>query len=286
MSDNLAIAPRPGLASQAVAVLLRGIQHSRWRVGERLPAEPALAADLGISRPTLREAIRQLVAAGLLEARHGVGTFVARVPAPHIDRGIEELYSSHDVIKESGYKASTSRCSATLKQASEDIAKELGLKPRSEVCEVWRLRLADREPVIICQDYFDARTLTEMGLSCDVAAREILDLGSIYRWFSERVGKTVDQALARIEPIAAGEDESRVLRVPIGAPLLRLRQTHFGTDGIPMLYAINTHRSDMVRFHVVRRRTVSREDIASGRLVRTKGGEAGRSSSAPRVSGP
>src|SRR5436190_18523948 len=54
MSDNLAIAPQPGLASQAVAVLLRGIQHSRWRVGERLPAEPALAADLGISRPTLR----------------------------------------------------------------------------------------------------------------------------------------------------------------------------------------------------------------------------------------
>jgi len=282
MSDNWSIAPRPGLASQAVAVLLAGIQHKRWRVGERLPAEPVLAADMGISRPTLREAIRQLVATGLLEARHGVGTFVRRVPAPHIERGIEELYSSYDVIKESGYKASTSHCSATLQRASAEVAQELGLKPGSPVCEVWRMRLANGEPVIICQDYFDARILTTLGVDSDVAAREILSLGSIYRWFSERVGKTVDQALAKIEPIVAGKEESQVLRVPAGTPLLRLRQTHFGTDGNALLYAINTHRSDMVRFHVVRRRTVLSDEQASIRLARTKGGDAGKSS-APRV---
>lgn len=258
MSYNLPVViSGPPLASQAVAILLSAIQHGRWRVGERLPGEPKLAADLGISRPTLREAIRQLVANGLLAPRHGVGTFVARVPVTHIDRGIEELYSSQDVIEESGYKPSTGRCSVALKRASTEVAAELGLKPGAEVCHVWRLRLADGAPVIVCADYFDSRMLSGLGISPKGVEREVTGMGSIYRWFDERVGKPVDQALARIEPMVAGPEESALLEVNRGTPLLRLRQSHYGTDGAPLLYSINIHRSEVVRFHVLRKRNRS-----------------------------
>jgi GntR family transcriptional regulator len=258
MSDDIPeVLSRPPLASQAVAILLTGIQDGRWRVGDRLPGEPTLAAGLGISRPTLREAIRQLVATGLLEPRHGVGTFVARVPVPHIERGIEELYSSRNVIEEAGYKASTGRCSVTVQHASAEVATELGLEVGVNVCEVWRLRLADRAPVIVCDDFFDARILSDLGLSGEAVESEVSGLGSIYRWFEDRVGRPVDQALTRIEPVVASAQEAGLLEVELGSPLLRLRQTHYGKDGGPLLYSVNLHRSDVVRFHVLRKRNWS-----------------------------
>lgn len=256
MSDNLPrVISRPPLTAQAVAVLRAGIQRGEWGIGDRLPSEPRLAADLGISRSTLREAIRQLVADGLLEARHGVGTFVARVPAPYIDRGIEELFSSRDVIEQAGYEPSTGPCTVTLERASVAVAAELGLATGAQVCHVWRLRLADGAPVIVCDDYFDGRVLSEVGLGPRAVELEVSGRGSIYRWFDEQVGRPVDQALARIEPVVAGAEEARLLEVEEGTPLLRFRQTHYGRDGAPLLYSDNLHRSDVVRFHVVRRRS-------------------------------
>lgn len=258
MSDNLPVLTTgPPLTTQAVTVLLSGIEDGRWRVGDRLPSEPKLAADLGISRSTLREAIRQLVADGLLEARHGIGTFVARVPVPYIDRGIEELFSSRDLIEGAGFQPSTGRCRVTLKSASAEMARELGLAPGERICHVWRLRLADDVPVILCNDYFDARILADVALRPSAVELEVSGRGSIYRWFDEPVGRPVDQALARIEPVVAGPEEAALLGVALGAPLLRLRQTHFGRDGAPLLYSINLHRSEVVRFHVVRRRNWS-----------------------------
>ena len=258
MSDNLrALTSGLPLTAQAVTVLLSGIEDGRWRVGDRLPSEPKLAADLGISRSTLREAIRQLVAEGLLDARHGIGTFVARVPAPYIDRGIEELFSSRDLIEGAGFEPSTGRCRVTLKRASTEIARELGLTPGERICYVWRLRLADDAPVIVCNDYFDARVLADVGLSPRAVELEVSGRGSIYRWFDGPVGRPVDQALARIEPVVASAEEAALLEVDMGAPLLRLRQTHYGRDGAPLLYSINLHRSEVVRFHVVRRRNWS-----------------------------
>jgi GntR family transcriptional regulator len=255
MSDNLPqVVSRPPLASQAVAILVADIKRGRWRVGERIPGETSLAAGLGISRPTLREAIRQLVANGLLEPRHGVGTFVARVPAPHIERGIEELYSSHELIQQTGYAPATGRCSVTLEGASAEVATELGLKVGARICQVWRLRLADGAPVISSDDFFDARIASELGLDGEQVANEVSTMGSIYRWFEERVGKPVDQALTHIEPVVATAREAGLLDVKAGEPLLRLRQTHYGKDGTPILYSVNVHRSDLVRFHVVRKR--------------------------------
>jgi GntR family transcriptional regulator len=258
MSDNLPVlAAGPPLTARAVTVLLSGIEAGRWRVGDRLPSEPRLAADLGISRSTLREAIRELVADGLLDARHGVGTFVARVPVPYIDRGIEELFSSRDLIEGAGFAPSTGRCAVTTGGASSEVARELGLRTGDRVCHVWRLRLADGAPVIVCNDYFDARILTQVGLEAEAVELEVSGRGSIYRWFDDTVGRPVDQALARIEPVVAGDEEASLLGVEVGTALLRLKQTHYGRDGAPLLYSINLHRSEVVRFHVVRRRNWS-----------------------------
>ncbi|MGW4248349.1 FadR/GntR family transcriptional regulator [Nocardia sp. NPDC004722] len=67
---------RHPLAAQAAEVLLERIRAGEWQLGHRLPGETTLAAQLGVGRSTLREAIRELAGKGVLESRQGAGVFV------------------------------------------------------------------------------------------------------------------------------------------------------------------------------------------------------------------
>src|SRR6266566_6157180 len=103
------------MVSQAAAAIQTRIKTGRWQLGEQLPSEPQLATELGISRGTLRESVRLLISNGLLDRRHGVGTFVARVPReqPSIDRGIDELFGATDAIAQMGYAPGMGSCEIT-----------------------------------------------------------------------------------------------------------------------------------------------------------------------------
>lgn len=253
--SSLRLPSRPALPTQVAAVLRTGIQAGRWRVGARLPNEPQLASELGVSRGTLREAIRLLVADGLLVRRHGVGTFVVRTPAPAIDHGIDELFSFARAMAERGYLPSTRRCLVAIETPSRTVAEALRLSPPARVCRVQRVRLADGQPVILSDDYFSAKLLRDRRISPSAARDEILHRGSLYAWLEERLGLSIDRALARIEPVSASAEVGAALEVPPGTPLLRLRQIHYTPDGTPVLYSESLHNGDVIHFHVLRRRT-------------------------------
>lgn len=252
--DLARTAQRAPLAAQAGASIRRAVVDGHWRVGERLPSEPQLALELGISRATLREALRMLVSDGLLDRRHGVGTFVVRVPTPTIERGIDELFSLGDAIEQLGYEPSVGEHTAALMPASDLVASELGLAGGERVCHLTRVRMADGRPVIVCDDYFHADLLTDAGLTPRTAVAEVVERGSLYAWFEERLGIAIDWALTHIEPVAADASESETLGVRQGEALIRLRQTHYAVDGRPVLYSVNVHNSEVIRFHVQRRR--------------------------------
>ena len=67
---------RQPLAAQAAQLLLTRIKDGEWLLGQRLPGETTLAAQLGVGRSTLREAIRELAGKGVLDSRQGAGVFV------------------------------------------------------------------------------------------------------------------------------------------------------------------------------------------------------------------
>ena len=72
----LATTRRAGLVDQVIDQMRSAITTGEWRVGERIPTEPELVTALGVGRNTVREAVRALAHAGLLEVRQGDGTFV------------------------------------------------------------------------------------------------------------------------------------------------------------------------------------------------------------------
>ena len=73
---------RRPLADQAAEALLRRIRQGEWELGAKLPGETTLAAQLGIGRSTVREAIRQLAGRGVLSSRQGAGVFVIALEVP------------------------------------------------------------------------------------------------------------------------------------------------------------------------------------------------------------
>src|SRR5260370_38334596 len=112
---------RAPLGSQAAAAIRPRIKTGRWQLGDQLPSEPQLATELGISRGTLRESVRMLISNGLLDRRHGVGTFVARVPLPSIDRGIDELFGAIAAIAQRGYAPGVASCEITRERHATSV---------------------------------------------------------------------------------------------------------------------------------------------------------------------
>ncbi|MEU4344381.1 FCD domain-containing protein [Nocardia sp. NPDC023852] len=72
---------RHPLATQTAELLLARIRAGEWPLGHRLPGETTLAAQLGVGRSTLREAIRELAGKGVLDSRQGAGVFVMALDA-------------------------------------------------------------------------------------------------------------------------------------------------------------------------------------------------------------
>ena len=75
---------RSPLVEQAIQRLREQITSGAWPIGARLPSEATLAAELGVGRSTIREAIRALASTGMVESRQGAGTFVRAAAAPEV----------------------------------------------------------------------------------------------------------------------------------------------------------------------------------------------------------
>lgn len=265
MSDNstgtpsgvaVALPPRRDLVPEAAASIRAAIAAGHWPVGTQLPSEPQLATELGVSRATLREGLRLLVSERLLDRRPGVGTFVARVPQASIERGIDELFSLHQTIAGLGHRPSTGPCTITPNVEHAIARDELQLASHEPMCEVRRVRLADDRPVILCQDYFSQRLITkDHPLNPNQLSAEIAEAGSLYLWFEERLGTSIDSAMAYIASVNATSEEASALDLAPGTALLRLRQTHFTKEGQPVLYSDSLHSPAFMHFHVRRRRT-------------------------------
>ena len=130
---------------------------------EKLPSEFELAKSLGVSRATLREALRLLEEENVIVRRHGVGTFVN--PRPVFTSGIEQLTSVSSMIRKAGMEPGTIYLSSSEALPSEEDVKRFHCENDESVITIERVRTANGEPVVYCVDKVPSKYLPNDFLS-------------------------------------------------------------------------------------------------------------------------
>jgi GntR family transcriptional regulator len=234
--------PLPNLIAESIR---QAITNGQLRPGEQLPGEPQFAIQLGVSRTTLRDAVRILVSEGVLERRRGVGTFIADNPLVNIQEGLETLLSTTELIRKKGYVPGTSESSWHVTPATEDIAETLEISPGTPLIYLSRTRTANGIPVIHCEEYLSTTILNPEKIIQSESE------WSLYKLLQE-ANSDIASAVCKIAPVVANESLAVRLNVPLHHPLLLLRQTHYGSGHQPILYCENYHNSSVIEFHIRR----------------------------------
>lgn len=138
------------LVSRVSTGLRASINTGEYAPGHRLPTETELATQYGVSRPTLRNALRQLETQGLIRTQHGVGSFVS--DQPQVKAGLERLDSITDSIRAGGHTPGMEYQSRTIRPALPEEAQKMGLSPVDQVLELRRSILSDGEVVAFSYD--------------------------------------------------------------------------------------------------------------------------------------
>jgi GntR family transcriptional regulator len=206
-------------------VLSDGIASGRYRLGEPLPGEETLAKMFEVSRVTVRRALADLDAAGLIERKHGLGTFVKKKPEPRDSSPMNRLANQ---IAQAG-RLAVEVIEYEYSAPPDSVRQLLRLKPGDDAQRVVRVR-RDRQqrPIMHLTTYVPAaigRTYARKDLAHIPLYKLLARAGKVYR----RAQETVGACLA--DPLVAPP-----LKVQVGAPLLFVQRVLFTADDEPVEY--------------------------------------------------
>jgi GntR family transcriptional regulator len=219
------------LTRQRVLELIDQLQ-----VGQAIPSERRLSAELGVSRLTLRAALDDLVRDGYLERRHGSGTFVSE---PKIAQQLTLTSFSED-MRRRGMTAGSKTIELRVTHAGAAVGRALRLSPDSKVVLIRRLRLADGEPMALETLHVPAEFVP--GLS-----REALENASFYELLEKEYGVVIASGVQSIEPTVTNEEESELLGVPLHSPAFLFERTSRTSTGETVEFVRSLYRGDRYR---------------------------------------
>jgi GntR family transcriptional regulator len=225
--------------------LRQAIQDGKFPPGSQLPAEMELVNLLGVSRSTLREAMRTLEEQRLIVRKRGLGTFVSE---RSILKDLSINFGITEMIRQAGMLPGAGSVSLKHEKASPSIAMSLGLVESEMVVVMARVRTADGRPVVWSQDIIPEKILGEHSLETP-----FLETHSLYQYLETHLQIQISHGSAQIRPVAATAEIAEKLSIHKGAPLLRFDQTDYDTSERPVLHSIEHHIPDAFVFTVNRR---------------------------------
>ena len=228
--------PMP-LYYQVSSRLEQAITSGRLPAGARLENEIALGTRLGLSRPTIRRAIQELVDKGLLVRRRGIGTQVVHGP---VTRNVE-LTSLFDDLAASGQTPTTRLLVHQVVPADARVAAALDIAAGAEVNHIRRLRLADDVPVSVLENYLPVAV-------ADLSSDDLATYG-LYQLLRGR-GITMRVAKQVIGARAAARDEAELLEIERAGALLTMSRTAYDASGRAVEVGYHVYRPDLYSFSI------------------------------------
>ncbi len=231
---------------QAQLYLRQLISAGTYQPGQRLPPEDEFAEQLGISRPTLREALHNLEVEGMIVRKHGVGTFVSPSHASRLESGLEVLESLEHIASRMGLQTHMGELKIEERLPNPDEATALECGPEERVLSVERIIQVGAKPVAYLWDVVPARYL-------DAAELDNNFQGSVLDIFIKRGHPKLAYSYTRLASVGADARLARQLDMPRRTPLLRLEARLYTEDNQVVDYSISNFVPDYFDFHVIRR---------------------------------
>jgi GntR family transcriptional regulator len=227
-------------AAQQLALILADTPPNTF-----LPSEPELARQLGISRATLREAMRPFEEQGLIVRRQGVGTVVTRPPRM-LDAGLEVLESLETLAARTGLTVEMGELRIEERTPTVEESGLLELSGDATVVEVARVILAGGRPVAYLVDVVPRHVLPDEALSRGFR-------GSVLDLLLRRGDPELDISRTEIGAASASAEVARALRIQRGDVLLRLEAYLYTRAGVAIDHSWSYFLPGSIRLHVVRR---------------------------------
>ncbi len=215
------------------------------QAGDRLPAEPALAKQLGVSRATLREAMRTFETQGLIHRRQGAGTYVTR-PSQVIESGLEVLESMDTLARRIQLPVAPGERHIASRAATAQEAAALGIEPDSQVLVVSRVMLAENQPAAYLIDILPEAILNAEDLGENFN-------GSVLDVLLRQEPPALASSRCEITATTATPEVARAMGIQRGDVLLSFEAYLYSISGRVIDYSFSYFLPGYFKFHVVRR---------------------------------
>ncbi len=213
--------------------------------GQRLPSEPKLAEELGVSRASLREAMRTFETRGLLQRKQGVGTFVIH-PESVFETGLENLNSLETIAAQLGLEVSMGKMEISRQVVDRELAVILELPEGQEILTVSRVILAQDRPVAYLEDNLPIDVIPESEVRLNFT-------GSVLDMLIRRDDIPLASSNCQISAIGATSKIASALDIQRHDPLLVFSSLLYSTRGRIIDSSFSYFLPGYFHFHIVRR---------------------------------
>ena len=221
---------------------------STLKHGDAIPSETELCGHFQVARPTVRQAIQELVSDGYLYKEKGRGTFVS---SPRITQNaLYTIQSFRSEMEKKGLVYRTVVLEEVKTACDNFISRQLHIEENAEVVKLRRLRIVDEIPLMLLVEYLPADL---MGGILDYN----MENESLANLIERLAGGNIGYSDRTIEATSAGEYEARMLQIKKGTPILHMQIITYLKDGTPIHYASVMYRGDRSSFSFTLKKTDS-----------------------------
>lgn len=238
------IRPNVTMADQAAQVLRERLKRHYYKDG-RLPGENAIAAELGVSRGTVRQALTILEREGVVFRLRGAGTF-SNPPVLRINARLDVAYEFTHLIELSGFKAAIDTVAVRREAASPDLARRLSVRAETPVLTTRKVFLADGQPAIFVIENITVSLIRESFDDAELSR-------PIFEFLDNRCHVRVDYIVSEIIPCAAQGEPAVLLKIDSGQAVLNFMEVFYSQSSKPLAVATVYFRDPLIRFHALRK---------------------------------